>query len=151
MDLGTIIDAAVARDADALAFVDGDIRKSFAQWHDDICRVAGGLKEMGLSRGDHLVAIMANSYEMATLYWASQRLAATFTPFNWRAAADDMDYVLADAEAVPTVTPGWLGAEIVATTDSYPSRSPSSITSTLNVPVVSPGAMEICAAAAIAV
>lgn len=100
MDLGTIIDAAVARDPDALAFVDGGIRKSFAQWQDDICRVAGGLAEMGLSRGDHLVAVMANRYEMATLYWACQRLAATFTPFNWRATADEIAYVLSDAEAV---------------------------------------------------
>lgn len=103
MDLGTIIDAAVARDPDALAFVDGDVRKSFAQWHDDICRLAGGLQKMGLSRGDHLVAIMANRYEMATLYWACQRLAAIFTPFNWRATADEMAYVLADAEAVQVV------------------------------------------------
>lgn len=103
MDLGTIIDAAVARDPDALAFVDGDVRKSFSQWHDDICRLAGGLQKMGLSRGDHLVAIMANRYEMATLYWACQRLAAIFTPFNWRATADEMAYVLADAEAVQVV------------------------------------------------
>lgn len=100
MDLGTIIDAAVARDPDALAFVDGDIRKSFAQWQDDIRRVAGGLENKGLSRGDHLVAVMANGYEMATLYWACQRLAVIFTPFNWRATADDMAYVLEDAEAV---------------------------------------------------
>ncbi|MBT5048017.1 MAG: long-chain fatty acid--CoA ligase, partial [Rhodospirillaceae bacterium] len=70
MDLGTIIDAAVARDPSALAFVDGDIRKSFAGWQDDISRVAGGLQKKGLARGDHLVAIMANRYEMATLYWA---------------------------------------------------------------------------------
>ncbi|MBT5458302.1 MAG: AMP-binding protein, partial [Rhodospirillaceae bacterium] len=103
MDLGTIIDAAVARDPSALAFVDGDIRKSFAGWQDDISRVAGGLQKKGLARGDHLVAIMANRYEMATLYWACQRLAAIFTPFNWRATADDIAFVLEDAEAVLVV------------------------------------------------
>lgn len=103
MDLGTIIDAASARDPHALAFVDGGVRKSFAEWYDDICRLAGGLQTMGLSRGDHLVAVMANSYEMATLYWACQRLAAIFTPFNWRATADDIAYVFADAEAVLVV------------------------------------------------
>ena len=99
MDLGTVMDAATSRDPHACAFVDGDVRKSFAQWHDDICRLAGGLQKMGLSRGDHLVTIMANRYEMATLYWACQRLAAIFTPFNWRATADDIAYVLDDAEA----------------------------------------------------
>jgi 2-furoate---CoA ligase len=100
MDLGTLIDAAVARDSAAPAFVDGKIRKSFSQWHDDICCVAGGLREMGLARGEHLVAVMANRYEMATLYWACQRLGAIFTPFNWRATVDDIAFVIADAEAV---------------------------------------------------
>ena len=52
---------------------------------------------MGLKRGDRLVCVMANRYEMATLYWACQMLAAVFTPFNWRATADDIAFVLEDA------------------------------------------------------
>ncbi|NKB22359.1 MAG: AMP-binding protein [Alphaproteobacteria bacterium] len=98
MDLGTAFDAAVARQPHALALVDGDIRRDFIAWQDDIRRAAGGLSAQGLSRGDRLVCVMANRYEMATLYWACQILAAVFTPFNWRATSDDIAFVLDDAD-----------------------------------------------------
>ncbi len=98
MDLGNAFDAAVARQPTALALVDGEIRRDFASWQADIRHVAGGLSAMGLKRGDRLVCIMANRYEMATLYWACQMLAAVFTPFNWRATADDVAFVLGDAD-----------------------------------------------------
>jgi 2-furoate---CoA ligase len=97
MDLGTTFDAAVARQPNALALVDGAIRRDFTSWQDDIRRIAGGLSVMGLKRDDRLVCVMANRYEMAALYWACQMLAAVFTPFNWRATADDVTFVLRDA------------------------------------------------------
>ena len=100
MDLGTAFDVSVARDPGALALVDGEIRVTFADWQHDIRRVAGGLSARGLTRGDHLVVIMPNRYEMATLYWACQMLGAIFTPFNWRATHEEVAYVLTDAEAV---------------------------------------------------
>jgi len=99
VDLGTAFDATVARDPAALAFVDGATRKNFSDYQDDIRRVAGGLSARGLGRGDHVVVLMPNRYEMAVLYWACQMLAAIFTPFNWRATKDEIAYVLSDAEA----------------------------------------------------
>lgn len=99
MDLGTAFDASVARDPAALAVVDGALRRNFAAWQADIRGAAGGLRARGLGRGDHLVAIMPNRYEMTVLYWASQMLGAVFTPFNWRATADDIAHILTDAEA----------------------------------------------------
>jgi len=99
MDLGTAFDAAVARTPHALAFVDGGLRRDFAAWQHDIRRLAGGLGARGVRPGDHVVALMVNRYEMASLYWAAQMLGAVFTPFNWRATADEIAYVIADAEA----------------------------------------------------
>jgi 2-furoate---CoA ligase len=99
VDLGTAFEATIARDPAALAFVDGDNRKTYAEWRDDVRRAAGGLRARGLGTGDHLVAIMPNRYELATLYWACQYLAAIFTPFNWRATKEEITYVLTDAEA----------------------------------------------------
>ena len=98
MDLGTTFDVAVAREPHALALVDGDIRRDFLSWQDEIRRVSGGLSALGLTKGNHLVCVMANRYEMATLYWGCQMLGAIFTPFNWRATSDDIAFVLADAE-----------------------------------------------------
>jgi 2-furoate---CoA ligase len=99
MDLGTTLAQSCARDPDAVAVVDGDTRLSFAAWYDHIRATAGGLHGMGLARGDHVVAVMPNRLEMASLYWACQLSGLIFTPFNWRATSDEIAFVLADAEA----------------------------------------------------
>jgi len=99
MDLGTAFAAACARSPGAVAIVDGAVRRTYGAWAEEVARVAGALARLGLARGDHLVAVMANGHPMATLYWACQSLGAIFTPFNWRATAADIGYVLNDAEA----------------------------------------------------
>ena len=87
MDLGNVFDVAVARQPSSLAFVDGGLRRDFESWQLDIRRVARGLSKLGLRKGNRLLCISSNSYEMATLYWACHMVAAIFTPFNWRATA----------------------------------------------------------------
>jgi 2-furoate---CoA ligase len=99
MDIAGVFASAVAREPNALAFVDGDLRRSYAEWESDIHRLAGGLSALGLARGELLVCVMPNSFEMASLYWACQWLGAIFTPFNWRATGDEVAYALSDAEA----------------------------------------------------
>ena len=103
MDLGTIFERAVIRDPGAPAVVDGDLHRTYGEWHDDIRRVAGGLGARGLAPGDHVVPVLSNRFEMATLYWACQMLGAIFTPFNWRAGTDEIAHVLEDAEAAAVV------------------------------------------------
>jgi len=99
MTLAAIFTAAVAREPDAVAIIDGDRRLTYHQWQVEIRHLAGGLSAMGLVPGDHLVCVLSNRYEMATLYWAAQFLGLIFTPFNWRASAEEIGYVLEDAEA----------------------------------------------------
>src|SRR5207245_6367359 len=81
-----------------------------ADWYRDIASVAGGLQDMGLRAGDHLVVVMRNRYEMATLYWACQLLGIVFTPVSWRATADEIRYCLEDAEAAAVAFDGASGA-----------------------------------------
>ena len=100
MDVGTAFAFSVLRQPDHEAIVDRGRRRTYAQWYAEIRAVAGALREMGLRPGDHLVAIMRNRYEMATLYWACQLVGAIFTPVSWRASADEIAYCLDDAEAV---------------------------------------------------
>lgn len=99
MTLARMLDASVARDPDAIAIVEGDRRLSYAAWAQEIGNIAGGLSKLGLKSGDHLVAVLSNRYETATLFWACQQIGAVFTPFNWRASAAEIAFVLEDAEA----------------------------------------------------
>ena len=99
MTLARMFAAAAARQPEAIAIVDGDQRLSYGAWQAEIRQLAGGLCAMGLGPDDHLVAVLTNRSEMASLYWACQTLGVIFTPFNWRASAADMAHVLADADA----------------------------------------------------
>ncbi|MEC7489577.1 MAG: AMP-binding protein [Pseudomonadota bacterium] len=100
MNLGTVFHRHVLREPRAVAIVDGEIRKTYGEWYSEILSVAGGLKLKGLNPGDHFVVLLSNRFETATLYWACQILGVVFTPFNWRASAVEITYVLEDADAV---------------------------------------------------
>jgi 2-furoate---CoA ligase len=99
LDLGTSFLASVARDPKALAVVDGEVRLSYAQWYRRIACVVAGLDALGLKAGDHLVTVLQNRWEAATLHWACQFAGIIITPVNWRASADDLDFVCEDADA----------------------------------------------------
>jgi len=100
MDLATAFACSVLRRPGSEAIVDGGRRRTYAQWYAEIQAIAGALRGMGLSPGGHLVVVMRNRYEMATLYWACHLLGAIFTPVSWRASPDEIAYCLEDAEAV---------------------------------------------------
>src|SRR5215472_15577743 len=99
LDLGTSFLASVARDPDALAIVDGDVRLAYRDWYRAISAVVDGLDALGLKPGDHLVTVLQNRHEAATLHWACQLAGIIITPLNWRASADDLDFCLTDADA----------------------------------------------------
>ncbi len=99
LDLGRTFLQSVERSPRALAIVDGDRRLPYGEWFDIIRRVAGGLADLGLGHGDHLLVVLQNRWEMATLHWACQFLGVVVTPLNWRAKADEIDYCANDSGA----------------------------------------------------
>jgi 2-furoate---CoA ligase len=121
LDLGLTFLAAVARDPDALAIVDGPQRFTYAQWYERIWAVAAGLGELGLAPGDHLVTVLQNCWEAATLHWACQFTGVVITPINWRAKPDELDFCLEDCEAKALVYEG-VSAEAVARSKAAQSR-----------------------------
>jgi 2-furoate---CoA ligase len=99
LDLGTSFLASVARDPDALAIVDGELRLSYSAWYQRISALVAGFDELGLKPGDHLVTVLTNRWEAATIHWACQLAGIIITPLNWRSTADELDFCLRDAEA----------------------------------------------------
>jgi 2-furoate---CoA ligase len=99
LDLGTSLQASVARDPRALALVDGEVRLTYQDWWPRIASLAAALEAMGIGRGAHLVSVLQNRWQAATLHWACQLAGIIITPLNWRAKADEVEYCLTDAEA----------------------------------------------------
>jgi 2-furoate---CoA ligase len=99
LDLGLSFLGSVARDPNALAVVDGELRLTYGQWHRRISALVAGLDSLGLEPGDHVVTALQNRWEAATLHWACQFAGVIMTPVNWRSTAGELDFFLADADA----------------------------------------------------
>ncbi|MDR3095708.1 MAG: AMP-binding protein [Paraburkholderia sp.] len=103
LDLGRTFLQSVERSPTALAIVDGDLELTYEQWHERIARLAAGLRRLGLQRGDRVVAVLQNRWEMATLHWAAQFLGILIVPVNWRLKPEELDYSVTDAGAKAVV------------------------------------------------
>ena len=99
LDLGTSFLASVERDPRALAIVDGDVRFTYADWYRRISGVADALNALGLRSGDHLLTVLQNRWQAATVHWACQFTGVVLTPVNWRATAAELDYFVENSEA----------------------------------------------------
>jgi len=99
LDLGLSFLSSVARDPQALAIVDGKERLTYTQWYARISALVAAFDGLGLRRGDHLVTVLQNRWEAATLHWACQFAGLIITPVNWRATASEIDFYLHDADA----------------------------------------------------
>src|SRR5262245_309749 len=99
LDLGTSFLASVARDPDALAIVDGDVRLTYGAWYERISALVAGLDALGLEGGDHLVTVLQNRWQAATIHWACQFAGIIVTPLNWRCSAEELGFCIDDAEA----------------------------------------------------
>ncbi|WP_312549936.1 AMP-binding protein [Massilia sp.] len=99
LDLGRTFLQSVERSPHAPAVVDGDERLTYTEWYERIQRTAAGLAALGLGRGDHLLIVLQNRIEMATLHWACQFLGVIATPLNWRAKPEEVEYCATDSQA----------------------------------------------------
>jgi 2-furoate---CoA ligase len=99
LDLGTSFLASVARDPDALALVDGDVRLTYAQWLGRISSLASAFDRIGLKPGDHLLTALQNNWQAATVHWACQLAGIIVTPVNWRVTADELDFCIENSDS----------------------------------------------------
>jgi 2-furoate---CoA ligase len=99
LDLGTNFLASVARDPDALALVDGDLRFTYAQWLRKISALVAAFDRMGLKPGDHLLTALQNNWQAASVHWACQLAGLIITPVNWRVKADELDFCIENSES----------------------------------------------------
>src|SRR5262249_31914082 len=99
LHLGPIFLATDARDPEAPAIVDGELRLTYRAWLEVISALVAGFDELALEPGDHLVTLLQNRWEAATIHWACQFAGIIVTPLNWRASAKELDFCLTDSDA----------------------------------------------------
>ena len=118
LDLGRTFLQSVERRPHAVGVVDAALQLTYAQWAHRIGAAQRGLADAGLKKGDHLVTVLQNRWEMATLHWACQFAGIVMTPLNWRAKPDEVDYCLLDAHARAIVWEPITDAAVAASTEA---------------------------------
>jgi 2-furoate---CoA ligase len=99
LDLGTSFLASVARDPDAVAIVEADVRLTYARWFARISSVVAAFDDLDLRPGDHIVTVLQNRWEAATIHWACQLAGIMITPINWRVKSDELDFCIENSES----------------------------------------------------
>lgn len=84
---------------DARCLIHGDRSFTWSAMNREINRVASGLREMGVGRGDRVAIMMRNSPEFLEVNFAAQKLGAVPVPVNYRFAPPEVAYVCKNAEA----------------------------------------------------
>lgn len=106
--------------ADRVAAVQGDTRRTWAEVHDRVRRVAGGLAARGIKRGDTVTVIAPNLPELFELHFAIPMCGAVLSALNTRLEAATIAYIidhsdsaliLASTDLLPTVAAALAQAE----------------------------------------
>ncbi len=88
---------------DDLAFVDPRRRCTFSQLNERVTRLTIVLSANGVRPGDRVAVVGLNCLELIEAWLATLRLGAVVVPVNFRLAADEVAYVLADSGSVAVV------------------------------------------------
>jgi len=95
---------AVERDPDGDAVVFPDSRTSYRDLYAQCVRTARSLAALGVSAGDKVGILMANCQEFPGLLIGTQLLGAWPVPINARYKANELAYVIANADLKTLVT-----------------------------------------------
>src|SRR3954464_5130681 len=99
---GAFVDTVAARGGDvALRWKEGDewAELTYAEYADQVARVAGGLRERGVNRGDRIVLMLRNVYEFHVLDVAALMVGATPISIYNSSAPDQVAYLVGHSGA----------------------------------------------------
>ena len=94
---------ALARNRHGEALVCGDQRLTWRALDDAVTRVASGLAQCGITRGDRVALLLGNRAEFVITLIAAARIGAIAVPLSIRAQAPELEYMLAHSGAALVV------------------------------------------------
>lgn len=94
---------------------------TWAQWHDRVHRAAGGLRELGIARGDVVSFLDKNHPACVEISLAAGSIGAANAIINWRSAGDEIDYAVNDSGAKVL----FVGRELMPTIEAIRDRLPN--------------------------
>jgi len=79
---------------DRLAVIDGDSRRTYAQFLDRCNRWSAALQKIGVAAGDRVAYLSPNTHAQLESFYAIPQIGAVLVPLNYRLTADDFVYLI---------------------------------------------------------
>lgn len=76
---------------------------TFTQWNDRACRLANGLRGLGMAKGDRFAVLAYNRIEWLEFYAAAAKAGLIIVPINFRLIGREVRYILEDAGATALI------------------------------------------------
>lgn len=98
--VAALFDAAVERapEREAVVYPERGHRQTYADLAERVDRVATGLADAGVDRGDIVSVVLTNRPEFLETFLACARLGAVCAPVNTRVSARELDYLLDETD-----------------------------------------------------
>src|SRR4030043_681708 len=74
-------------------------RWTYAQTNERVNRLVNALVKLGVEKGDRVGILQVNCNQYIETYYAAAKLGAIFVPLNFRAKAEELTYMITNAEA----------------------------------------------------
>ncbi len=100
---GTRLERIVNVIPDKLAFVQGDRKLTWKQFDERVNKLANGLFNLGIKKGERVGIAGFNSIEWMESYFAISKIGAVPFNLNPRATLDEIAYIIKDADAVAMI------------------------------------------------
>jgi acyl-CoA synthetase (AMP-forming)/AMP-acid ligase II len=99
---------------DKVALIFEGAQRTFAELDARVNRLANALAARGVKRGDNVALLMYNRMEVVEAFFGCQKLGATPVPVNFRLVQAELDYILANSEAVGIIADSQLATRAAA-------------------------------------
>ena len=99
MNIGTLLPRHARYRPDHLGFVIDDQRLSFRDFNKHVNCLSNALLTHGLKKGDHVFAVLSNSFELMTLYWMAAKTGIVIVPASTLLQAAGLQSLIANSDA----------------------------------------------------
>ena len=107
LNLAVLLRESAKANPDKTALSAGDTDLTYAQLHDQVLRFGGGLRGLGVGKGQHVALMLPNTPHFPIAYFGCQYAGAPVVPLNILLTEPEILYHLEDSDAVALVV--WEG------------------------------------------
>jgi long-chain acyl-CoA synthetase len=120
--VGKIFDLTVSKypNKEALYDVRKNLRYTYKEWNEQVLKLANVLKREGVRKGDRVSTYLFNTEELATTFFACAKIGAIFNPINFRLMAEEVSYILLDAQPKVVLFEKMLESSITTIENRFP-------------------------------